>query len=591
MRYATCLGLGITLAAITLGCSGSGKIAQSSTDEQSLAEALTKNVVFLDGLVKNGAIGKPDPAARKVKLAGVAGLDLKPDVDESLMPLTVDVDNPDEGSNALDVVLMQFEGSKSHIEVASKLALAHGHGPVGHSDAGADADAGAVQGEHSRLDLYFDVDEAKTCATLCNKQYRTQLVVAVALADGSISEHQLRAVALDCTKNGDPKRCGKTGSARKDAGAADTASHDAAASGDAGTPIRNDASSSGDRDGGSSRADAASVGSGNAPQIGPLTPANATAGMSLTLSIGGSAFIDGAVAYVDDTAVDTTFTSDTALEAMIPAASTQNAGSLAIYVENVPGDASSRSNVLYLQVDPAAGAPVIYDYSPDNGVAGDTILIIASNLAGQTLHIKDSSGNSLKPGTLGTISWPNAGSADTVEVVLPKGIETGPISVANDVGSFQGKIFTVGQNLTRLSGTTFDSSTQYNDSNWARASGGDNQLATSFFTAHGDCASMTSCTTKPWYEIIFAADQIVARIAIRGNREYASGYDFLRGKFDVLDASDGVLWTGTYDLPAPDRDLDLTLPVAVPKARKVKFSGLQDESDEPGFSELEVFAK
>ncbi|MFI5307700.1 MAG: hypothetical protein ACHQ53_10130, partial [Polyangiales bacterium] len=91
------------------------------------------------------------------------------------------------------------------------------------------------------------------------------------------------------------------------------------------------------------------------------------------------------------------------------------------------------------------------------------------------------------------------------------------------------------------------------------------------------------------YKVTFAADQTVARIAIRGNREYASGYDFLSGEFQVLDASDAVLWEGIYDLPEPDRDLDLNLPAPVAKARAVKFSGLSDESDEPGFSELEVF--
>ena len=107
---------------------------------------------------------------------------------------------------------------------------------------------------------------------------------------------------------------------------------------------------------------------------------------------------------------------------------------------------------------------------------------------------------------------------------------------------------------------------------------------------HGDCASMTTCTVKPWFQVTFASDQTVARIAMRGNREYASGYDFLRGTFQVLDASDKVLWKGDYDLPEPDRDLDVTLP-AVDNARKVKFIALADESDEPGFSELEVFAK
>jgi hypothetical protein len=48
-------------------------------------------------------------------------------------------------------------------------------------------------------------------------------------------------------------------------------------------------------------------------------------------------------------------------------------------------------------------------------------------------------------------------------------------------------------------------------------------------------------------------------------------------------------WAGDYDLPAPDRDLDVTLGTAVANARSVRFTSLADESSEPGFSELEVF--
>jgi len=260
-----------------------------------------------------------------------------------------------------------------------------------------------------------------------------------------------------------------------------------------------------------------------------------------------------------------------------------------VYVQNVGNDPSTRSNVLYLQVAPVAGAPQVYDYSPDNGVGGDTIQIIASNLAGQTLTIEDANGTALTPGALGTISWPTVGTADTLDIVLPKNIATGPITVTNALGSYRGKIFSVGLNLTRATGTVPTSSTEYNPSNWSKVSGADNLLSTSFFTAAGDCASQTACTSKPWYQVTFASAQTVARIAMRGNREYASGYDFIRGKFEVLDANDAVLWQGTYDLPAPDRDLDITLPTPVKRALSVKFSSLVDESSEPGLSELEVF--
>jgi hypothetical protein len=100
--------------------------------------------------------------------------------------------------------------------------------------------------------------------------------------------------------------------------------------------------------------------------------------------------------------------------------------------------------------------------------------------------------------------------------------------------------------------------------------------------------AMGSCTTVPYFLITLAEDQAVARIAMRGNREYASGYDFIRGTFQLLDASGDAVWEGTYDLPAPDRDLDITLPDPV-TARALRFESLEDESSEPGFAELELF--
>jgi hypothetical protein len=587
MQPLACLRIALAsvLVFAVFGCGSSGKKAAGS-EKESVAEALSKHVHFAHQLTRRGDIGKEDDAARKVKLSGAAGLHVAPNAD-SLMSL--DVENPDQDDNAAKNVLCQFAGSSGHSEIPVKEVLADQGGGDDAGSSGGDAGAGSDT-DQLHLDVTFEVD-GDICESLCNRRFTAQLIVAIALADGSISEQQLRSVTLDCSDDGDPKQCGdddENGGGENDDGGGGNSAEDAG-SGSTGNPT--DGGSSGSRDAGSGGADAGpSMGAGNPPQIGPITPASATAGTAVTLMIAGTGFIDGAVAYVNGTAMDTTFDDDTALTAAVTKAATTNPGSLAVYVENTPGDVTSRSNVLYLQVDPAPGAPVIYDYSPDNGVAGDTILIIASNLSTGTLEITDSNGNTLKPGALSTISWPNAGSADTVEVVLPKGIETGPITVANDLGSFQGKIFTVGHNLTREDGTTLDSSTEYNTGNWSRMSGGDNLLATSFFTAHGDCATVATCTTKPWFQITFASDQTVARIAMRGNREYASGYDFLRGTFQVLDASDKVLWKGDYELPEPDRDLDVTLP-AVDNARKVKFLSLADESDEPGFSELEVFAE
>jgi hypothetical protein len=89
--------------------------------------------------------------------------------------------------------------------------------------------------------------------------------------------------------------------------------------------------------------------------------------------------------------------------------------------------------------------------------------------------------------------------------------------------------------------------------------------------------------------LIFSIPQTVSRIAMRGYRDYDAGYEFLRGKFEVLGDAGAVLWSGSYDLPAPSGDLDLTLPAPVSAATAVRFTGEKDVSEDPGFGELEVF--
>lgn len=590
------------MIAAMVGCTSSGKTAQSG-GSNALSEALTRGVKFDKGLLKKGALPKSNAAGDKVRLlTDAVALSMAPGK-ASIM--TLDADNPDEDKHPVAATLMQFEGSDSQIEV-----------PVGSNTSRVDGGAGA----NALLHIENPFSVAKDiCQFLCNQQLSSRITITVRLDNGGICQHQQQDLELDCTQDGDPKQCASTAGtgnhttdagSKRDAGAKTDAGSktDAGTKTDAGSVVdggMGGVSGSGGKGaggatsgtggttsgtGGTSGTGALDAGSiGTAPQIGSITPANAPAGMAVTLSISGTGFIAGAAVYIDAVAVPTTFVSDTSLTAAIPAASTVDPGDHSIYVENTPGASITRSNVLYFKIDQVPGAPVVYDYSPDNGIAGDKILIIATNLAGQTLDIKDTNGTVLMPGTLSTISWPTAGTVDTVEVTLPATIATGPLTVANSLGSFKGKIFTVGSNLTRITGTVLDSSTEFNTSNWARASGGDNLLATSFFTAHGDCASMTSCTIKPWFKITFPSAQTVARIAMRGNREYASGYDFLNGKFEVLGVADAVLWEGTYDLPAPDRDLDLTLQAPVPNALSVRFTGLADESDEPGFSELEVF--
>jgi hypothetical protein len=243
---------------------------------------------------------------------------------------------------------------------------------------------------------------------------------------------------------------------------------------------------------------------------------------------------------------------------------------------------------------PAAGdPPVVLDYAPDNGVAGDTIQIVGRNLAGATLIIKDAAGRTMKPGARGTTTWPDATSgflesAETVDVVLPLSVATGPISVETSSGKTRGRVFNAGHNLTQLPGTILESSSEFDPAAFSRGAGADNNLRTSFFAGQGNCSAQ-SCASALWYQVTLADPQPVARIALRGNREYANEHDIKAVRVEVMGAAGEILWTTEAALPAPHRDADLTPPLPIPDARSIKIFSIDDDSETPGFSEVEIF--
>ncbi len=319
------------------------------------------------------------------------------------------------------------------------------------------------------------------------------------------------------------------------------------------------------------------------PVLSSINPTSANEGQAIALTIVGSGFESGAIAYFDGQALATAVNGPNSIAAQVPAAMTAQAGSHAVSVRN----GSNRiSNVLYLDLLIPAGAPIILDYSPDNGIAGATITIIGTNLTAEAITITGPNDIAATPGATGTDTW-IGDPVDTVQFTIPANWQTGAIVVTNSKGSSRGKIFNVGTNLARMAGATVDASSEYSTS-WAKERGADNDLSTSWFSAPGNCATDPSCTSVPWISVGFPSAQSVSRIAVRGNREYASGYDFLRARIDVIGGSK-VLWSGSYDLPNPDRDLDITLAAPLPGATSVKFTSLADESDEPGLAELEVF--
>ncbi len=322
------------------------------------------------------------------------------------------------------------------------------------------------------------------------------------------------------------------------------------------------------------------------PQLAQFSPVVGLAGTALTLLVTGTDFDETATVYFADMHVPTEIMSPTMLRAQVPAALNTHAGQLSVWVENGIGSLARRSNVLYFTVSPAVGAPEIVDYNPDNGVVGDKVQIVGRNLAGDTLKIADAHGRPATPGAGASLVWIGE-TLQTVEFVIPQGWQTGPISFSNGKGAFEGRIFNVGKNLAQTMGAKISASTEYGGT-WTIPRGADNNLVTSWFSANGDCASVTSCTTVPWFKVTLPASQAIGRIALRGNREYKSGYDFIHGKFELLAADDTVLWSASYDLPEPDRDLDIALSSPI-DAVAVKFTSEKDESTEPGLAELEVF--
>jgi hypothetical protein len=318
------------------------------------------------------------------------------------------------------------------------------------------------------------------------------------------------------------------------------------------------------------------------PTLTSISPTTGTAGQALSLTIVGTGFESTSVVQFDGQAVTTTVNSATSLSAQVLASLTTQAGAHAVLVTNGAG---RTSNVLYVDLTAPVGAPLILDYNPDNGVVGDTITIIGQNLTAGTT-ITGPGGSTATPGTTGTRSWLGE-TVETLTFVVPSGWQTGPIVVSNANGTSRGKIFNVGKNLATLTGVTVEASTEYSNA-WAKGRGADNDLGTSWFSANGDCATSTSCTTVPWFKVNFPAAQTLTRIAVRGNREYAEGYDFIRARLDVVGAG-GTLWSNSYDLPEPNRDLDITFASPLTGVTSVKFTSLQDESVEPGLSELEVF--
>jgi hypothetical protein len=154
-----------------------------------------------------------------------------------------------------------------------------------------------------------------------------------------------------------------------------------------------------------------------------------------------------------------------------------------------------------------------------------------------------------------------------------------PASTTSRLGDLGATSTTLG-NLSRALGVVLNPSTVFPGFGPERAI--DGNLNTSWFTVDAD--------TNPFFEIILPGDATVTEIRMFGNRQFAEGFDFFAGIFQLLDEGGLVLFdSGVVDLPAPDRDLSIPIP-AIPGVRRVSFTGTDGDGGE-GFAELEVIGR
>ena len=221
MRLGT--GSAVTVLTILLacGCGGdAGKPAASGAEKQAVAQALTDGISFTGGVRLMGLI--PAATANDVTLVpNQVSLVLMPGDPPTLMSLGFD--NPDESTDPVAAVLIQFDGADNHIEVPRKAADA------GAADAGA-ADAGAVDGgvNDNQVELQFTLDDT-VCDSLCNKVFELNMLQAVTLKHGGVSKPKTRALMLDCTKKGDAKFCASAKASKPASNASGVTADDALA--------------------------------------------------------------------------------------------------------------------------------------------------------------------------------------------------------------------------------------------------------------------------------------------------------------------------------------------------------------------------
>ena len=122
--------------------------------------------------------------------------------------------------------------------------------------------------------------------------------------------------------------------------------------------------------------------------------------------------------------------------------------------------------------------------------------------------------------------------------------------------------------------------------------GNDTNVATSWFGGSNTCSTsgaLYCCNGALSFQVNFGADRQVSALELRGNREFANGYDIYRARAELLDASGNVL--ASYPLENPVGgvgDWTYMLPASI-TARSVRLAIITAQDDGPGLAELRAW--
>ena len=154
----------------------------------------------------------------------------------------------------------------------------------------------------------------------------------------------------------------------------------------------------------------------------------------------------------------------------------------------------------------------------------------------------------------------------------------------NPVAAFASSFTTAtsqGGNLAPTLGAT-ESASSFYSTTYPPSAGVDGRLDTWWCTAYGEAANLGD---SPYWEQLLPGDATVSQIRFFGRDP---GYNFIAGRFELFSAAGAALFdSGQVNFAPPDRDA-IVPTGGVAGVRRIRFTSLLDESQNPCFAEIEV---